>query len=172
MLGRRSNLAKNFIVATMALAIIFVASARLCFAQDQDEAQRRRLLFEKFVEVAQKAELRNDYLMAVGMYEAAIDRISGQEQYVSTLGNISRCYLKVGYYWRSESVLEKLIAVLEQKPSLITTSTLQTIKEYSEFLGRLKKESRAAHYLQVLERLSKSQEKSKTTSVGFSTGDQ
>lgn len=173
MLGRRSSLARNLVVVTVALAISFVASVRLSLAQDQEEAQRRRLTFEKFVEIGQKAERRNDYLMAVGMYEAAIDRISGQDQYASTLGNISRCYLKLGYYWRVEPISEKLIAVLEQKPALITSSFLQTIKEYSELLGRLKKENRAAHYLQVLERLSKSQEKSQATSVGFdSTGHQ
>jgi hypothetical protein len=137
---RASKLFSKSIIAALSLAAIVVVSVPVSLAQEQQEFDRRRGLFEKFTEIGQKAEQRKDYLLAVGMYEAALERsIRTAEQepkYVDTLTSIIRCYINLSYYWRVEPVLKKLLPVFEQNPRLYSSKTEEALMAYSALLRK------------------------------------
>lgn len=160
---KRSKLIRRLTAFQLALVAAFATSADFSFAQEplkdkekdkeQEEAQRRQFLFSKFLEVGKKYEAAQNYVMAVGMYEAALDKINGQEQYVTALTLTARCYRKLGYFWRTDTILEKLTAAIKQNPSLLTTTVIEAFNSQIELLQLLKRENEAAKCLENLSKL-------------------
>lgn len=132
----------------------FIACCSACPAQDQE---RFSFLFEKFTEIARKAEEKKDFQTACGMYEAALENTSfskaERSKHAETLASIIRCYTKNGYYWRIKPFMNKLLAVLEVDLNLITPAVREVLTSYSDLLAKLGKETDARIFQIAIERL-------------------
>lgn len=119
----------------LAATAIFIAG--ICPAQAQDRS-RFNWLFDKFTEVGIKAEQNCDIQMACGMYESALENTSfsstDKVKYTQTLASLIRCYSKSGYYWRVEKYFDKLSAILESDPTLLSTAVREAMNGYVALL--------------------------------------
>jgi len=123
-------------LASALLLLILVAP----WSQEVKAQDRTQLnfLYGKFVESAQQAELRQDFQTAVGMYEAALERTSTaadeDPRRIKALTGIIRSYTKLGYFWRYEPALTRLIALLEGNQTLINATIKNDLRDCTALL--------------------------------------
>jgi hypothetical protein len=131
-------------------------------------------LFEKFSEIARSAENRGDYSLAVAMYEAAMERTNtsaGHEhKIIDTQARIANCYTQLGYYWRAEPVVQKLLGAVEAKPQLYNQRVSKALTDLATLLRSINKGAQAENYLQLNQVLANSQAHWSQSKVTSSAG--
>lgn len=147
-------------------SLILLASALICsitpaFAQVDETTQSQFNLFEKFSEIARSAESRGDYSLAVAMYESALERTNtsaGHEnKIVDTLARIASCYTQLGYYWRVDPVVHRILGAVEPKPQLYNQRVSKALTDYATLLRKVNRGAQAESYVQLNQVLANSQ---------------
>lgn len=156
------------------LALSLMCSSAPASAQVDETTKTQSNLFEKFSEIARSAENRGDYSLAVAMYESAMERTNtskGHEhRIVDTLARIANCYTQLGYYWRVEPVVQRILGTVEPQPRLYNQRVSKALTEYANLLRNLNKDAQAESYVQLNHVLANSQahwsQSQATSSVG------